>query len=261
MTGKDLLKGLNFVDEDLIEETGKETRSAEMTEEKQSAEMTEEKRKAAEMKMQSKLGKHSGKIVFLQAVVSAAAGLLIFAAGTAVGSHMAVKPLRGMPSAYMEEAETQEHTEEYTETYTEGIELLGAYPEKESQNALYEGGEAETMPQEGMAETQSGEIPVQEGMVGVQAENSDTLSLSEDVKVGKKIASSQTQGGHLSQLQTTVIGGISVYFYQKENTEDGFFADFEQNNVSYTLQAATLREVVQAAADTICGTDVITIVD
>lgn len=229
MTGKDLLNGLNFVDEDLIEETGKETRSAEMT---------EEKRKSAEMKMQSKSGKHSGKIVFLHAAVSAAAGLLIFAAGTAVGSHMAVKPLRGVPSAYMAEGE--------------------------SQNALYEGGEAEAMPQEEMAEAQSDEIPVQEGMVGMQAENPDTLSLSEDVKVGKKIASSQTQqgqGGHLSQLPATVIGGISVYFYQEENTEDGFFADFEQKNVSYTLQADTLREVVQAAADTICGTDVITIVD
>ena len=260
MTGKDLLNGLNFVDEDLIEETGKETRSAEMTEEKLSAEMTEEKRKSAEMKMQSKSGKHSGKIVFLHAAVSAAAGLLIFAAGTAVGSHMAVKPLRSVPPAYMAVGETQEYTEEYTE----GIELLGAYLEEESQNALYEGGEAEAMPQEEMAEDQSGEIPVREGMVGVQAENSDTLSISEDVKVGKKIASSQTQqgqGGHLSQLPVTVIGGISVYFYQEENTEDGFFADFEQNNVSYTLQADTLREVVQAAADTICGTDVITIVD
>ena len=101
MTGKDLLKGLNFVDEDLIEETGKETRSAEMT---------EEKRKSAEMKMQSKSGKHSGKIVFLHAAVSAAAGFLIFAAGTAVGSHMAVKPLRGVPSAYMAVGETQEYT-------------------------------------------------------------------------------------------------------------------------------------------------------
>ena len=62
-------------------------------------------------------------------------------------------------------------------------------------------------------------------------------------------------------MPATVIGGISVYFYQEENAEDVFFADFEQNNVSYTLQANTLREVVQVAADTICGTGVITVVE
>lgn len=37
--------------------------------------------------------------------------------------------------------------------------------------------------------------------------------------------------------------------------------EFEQNNVSYTLQADTLRKVVQAAADTICGMGIVTVVD
>lgn len=293
MTGKDLLEGLNFVDDDLIEEAGKETLSAETTEEKRSeesaekklsAELAEEKKRSAESvetKMQSKSGKHSGKhsgkVVFLRAAVSVAAGLLIFVAGTAVGSHKAVKPLRGVPSAYMAEGETQEYTQEYTEIYTEtcteGIELLGAYPEEESQSALNEGeAEAMPMPQEERGEAQSVEIPVQEGMVGAVAENASTLSLSADVKVGRKIESSQiqqVQAGHLPQLPATVIGNISVYFYQEydaenspENSlEDSFFADFEQNNVSYTLQADTLREVVQAAAEVICGTGVVTVVE
>ena len=309
MTGKDLLEGLNFVDDDLIEEAGKEILSAETTEEKKqsaeeekrSAELAEEKKQSAEeekrsaelaeekkisaelveTKMQSKSGKrsskHSGKVVFLRAAVSVAAGLLIFVAGTAVGSHKAVKPLRGVPSAYMADGETQEYTEEYTEIYTEtcaeGIELLGAYPEEESQSALNEGeAEAMPMPQEERGEAQSVEIPVQEGMVGAVAENAGTLSLSADIKVGKKIESSQiqqVQAGHLPQLPATVIGGVSVYFYQKDDaenstqnsTENSFFADFEQNNVSYTLQADTLREVVQAAADVICGTGVVTVVE
>lgn len=197
MTGKDLLEGLNFVDDDLIEE-------------------------ASEKK--SKSGNRSGRVIFLRTAISAAAGLLIFVAGTAVGSRMAVKPL---------------HSE--TTTYT--------------------------LPEDGQNdENEHALAPAQEGMVGVQAENSDlnTLSLSEDVKVGRKIASSQTQqvqSGHLPQMPATVIGGISVYFYQEENAEDVFFADFEQNNVSYTLQANTLREVVQVAADTICGTGVITVVE
>ena len=216
MTGKDLLKGLSFVDEDLIEEAEKET-------------LSEEKR--------------SGKVIFLRTIISAAAGLLIFFAGTAVGSRIAVKPL-------------------HNEGQPEGVAVLGIYQSEEEQNTLY-GGAGEAMPQEGMADAQSGEMSVQEGMVDAQAKNSDILSLSEDVKVGKKIESSQTQqaqGEHLPQLPVTVIGGISVYFYQEENT-DGFFADFEENNVSYTLQADTLREVVQAAADAICDTDTITIID
>ncbi len=237
MTGKDLLEGLNFVDEDLIEEAGKETLSAETTEEKmRSVVSNEEKMRSVEStaeRMQneekseeksekkSKSGNRSGKVIFLRTAISAAAGFLIFAAGTAVGSRMAVKPL---------------HSE--TTTYT--------------------------LPEDGQND-ENEHAPAQEGMVGVQAENSDidTLSLSEDVKVGRKIASSQSQqqSGYLPQMPATVIGGISVYFYQEENTEDRFFADFEQNNVSYTLQANTLREVVQAAADTICGTGVITVVE
>ena len=153
MTGKDLLEGLNFVDDDLIEE-------------------------ASEKK--SKSGNRSGRVIFLRTAISAAAGLLIFVAGTAVGSRMAVKPL---------------HSE--TTTYT--------------------------LPEDGQNdENEHALAPAQEGMVGVQAENSDlnTLSLSEDVKVGRKIASSQTQqvqSGHLPQMPATVIGGISVYFYQEEN--------------------------------------------
>ena len=295
MTGKDLLEGLNFVDDDLIEEAGKETllaetteekkRSAEITEERPSAQLAEEKRRSAELveekkrsaesvetKMQSKSGKHSGKVVFLRAAVSVAAGLLIFVAGTAVGSRKAVKPLRGGydgQTAYTLTEEDQEDQNEHApaqgaqpedqtaESQPEGVAVLGVYQGEEEQNTSY-----------------NGEIPVQEGMVGAQAENSavDTLSLSEDVKVGRKITKTQTQqvqGGHLPQMPATVIGDVSVYFYQEDDaensiensTENSFFADFEQNNVSYTLQADTLREVVQAAADAICGTGVVTVVD
>ena len=287
MTGKDLLEGLNFVDDDLIEESGKETLSAETTEEKPSAQLAEEKRRSAELveekkksvesvetKMQSKSGKHwgkhSGKVVFLRAAVSVAAGLLIFVAGTAVGSRKAVKPLRGGydgQTAYTLTEEDQEDQNEHApaqgaqpedqtaESQPEGVAVLGVYQGEEEQNTSY-----------------NGEIPVQEGMVGAVAENADTLSLSEDVKVGRKIESSQpqqVQDGHLPQMPATMIGGVSVYFYQEDDaensiensTEDNFFADFEQNNVSYTLQADTLREVVQAAADAICGIGVVTVVD
>ena len=281
MTGKDLLEGLHFVDEDLIEEAGKETLSAETTEEKirsvesneekmRSVELTEERmqneeksEKELEKKLEkkSKSGNRSGKVIFLRIAISAAAGLLIFAAGTAIGSRMAVKPLHSETTTYTLPEDGQNDENEHApaqgaqpedqimESQPEGVAVLGVYQGEDEQNTSY-----------------NGEVPVQEGMVGVQAENSDidTLSLSEEVKVGRKIASSQSQqvqGGHLPQMPATVIGGISVYFYQEENTEDRFFADFEQNNVSYTLQADTLREVVQAAADTICGTGVITIVE
>lgn len=277
MTGKDLLEGLNFVDEDLIEEAGKETLSAETTEEKiRSVESNEEKMhsvESAEERMRneekseeksekkSKSGNRSGKVIFLRTAISAAAGLLIFAAGTAVGSRMAVKPLHSEITTYTlpEDGQNDENEhapeqggqpeDQIVESQPEGVAVLGVYQGEDEQNTSY-----------------NGEAPIQEGMVGVQAENSDidTLSLSEDVKVGRKVASSQSQqgqSGHLPQMPATVIGGISVYFYQEENAEDGFFADFEQNNVSYTLQANTLREVVQAAADTICGTGVITVVE
>ena len=53
---------------------------------------------------------------------------------------------------------------------------------------------------------------------------------------------------------------MNVFFYKKEGSSY-FFASFEQNNVSYTLQADTLRKVVQAAADTICGMGIVTVVD
>ena len=124
MTGKDLLEGLNFVDEDLIEEAGKETLSAETTEEKLATESAEEKRRLTElveekkrsaelveMKIQSKSGKHSGKVVFLRAAVSVAAGLLIFVAGTAVGSHKAVKPRPDGQTAYTLTEEDQNENE------------------------------------------------------------------------------------------------------------------------------------------------------
>ena len=60
--------------------------------------------------------------------------------------------------------------------------------------------------------------------------------------------------------QLRVLVGIDVFFYKKEGSSY-FFASFEQNNVSYTLQADTLRKVVQAAADTICGMGIVTVVD
>ena len=52
-----------------------------------------------------------------------------------------------------------------------------------------------------------------------------------------------------------------MYSFIKKKILVIFFASFEQNNVSYTLQADTLRKVVQAAADTICGMGIVTVVD
>ncbi len=204
MTGKDLLDGLNFVDEDLVEEAGKETLSAETTAEKKRS--TE----SAKTKIQSKSGRDSGKIVFLRAAVSVAAGILIFAAGTAVGIHKAGKSVLDEAAGYMQTEENE----------SDGMMVLGVYQEQ------------------------------------------DTISLSEDVKVGEKIAAAQTQQiqGGQQQLPVTMLGNTEVYFYQEEDTE-GFFADFEQNNVSYTLRASTLKEAVQAAVDVVYGTGVITVVN
>lgn len=209
MTGKDLLEGLNFVDEDLVEEAGKETLSAETAAEKKRS--TE----SAKTKIQSKSGRDSGKIVFLRAAVSVAAGILIFAAGTAVGIHKAGKSVLDEAAGYMQTEENE----------SDGMMVLGVYQEQEG-------------------------------------ESEGTISLSEDVKVGEKIAAVQTQQiqSGQQQLLVTMLGSTEVYFYQEEDTE-GYFADFEQSNVSYTLRASTLKETVQAAADVIYGTGVITVVN
>ena len=88
----------------------------------------------------------------------------------------------------------------------------------------------------------------------------NTLSVS-TITLGKETKSqiSEDETSH-NELPATSIGGIDVFFYKKEGSSY-FFASFEQNNVSYTLQADTLRKVVQAAADTICGMGIVTVVD
>ena len=93
-----------------------------------------------------------------------------------------------------------------------------------------------------------------------EPEDKNTLSVS-TITLGKETKSqiSEDETSH-NELPATSIGGIDVFFYKKEGSSY-FFASFEQNNVSYTLQADTLRKVVQAAADTICGMGIVTVVD
>ena len=70
----------------------------------------------------------------------------------------------------------------------------------------------------------------------MEPEDKNTLSVS-TITLGKETKSqiSEDETSH-NELPATSIGGIDVFFYKKEGSSY-FFASFEQNNVSYTLQA------------------------
>ena len=128
---------------------------------------------------------------------------------------------------------------------TDGVLMMAAYPESEYENEIFALEGSETLAE---AEAYN------------ETEDKNILSVS-TITLGKETKSqiSEDETSH-NELPATSIGGIDVFFYKKEGSSY-FFASFEQNNVSYTLQADTLREVVQAAADTICGVDIVTVVD
>lgn len=215
MTGKDLLNGLNFLDDDLIEEAGKENLEDFSGEEKKDRVTSAESLKSGHKKKRN----HS---YLIQTVVLAAAGLCIFIAGTAVGRKQ-IRPLSdGKENVPLtSEIRTQEIQPQ------DGISLMGAYLESGSDEAANE-----MLPQENGGQA--------------QAENETIITLS-SIKVGN---SSDAK-------LANVIGGIDVFFYT-EDTDDSnkFFADFTKDNVSYTLKADTLENVVRAVADVICGENV-----
>lgn len=126
---------------------------------------------------------------------------------------------------------------------TDGALMMAAYPESEYEKEILALEGSETL-----AEAYN------------EIEDKNTISVS-TITLGKETKSqiSEDETSH-NELPATSIGGIDVFFYKKEGSSY-FFASFEQNNVSYTLQADTLREVVQAAADTICGMGIVTVVD
>ena len=128
---------------------------------------------------------------------------------------------------------------------TDGALMMAAYTESEYEKEILALEGSETM-----AEAEAYAEP----------EDKNTLSVS-TITLGKETKSqiSEDETSH-NELPATSIGGIDVFFYKKEGSSY-FFASFEQNNVSYTLQADTLRKVVQAAADTICGMGIVTVVD
>ena len=128
---------------------------------------------------------------------------------------------------------------------TDGALMMAAYTESEYEKEILALEGSETL-----AEAEAYAEP----------EDKNTLSVS-TITLGKETKSqiSEDETSHTA-LPATSIGGIDVFFYKKEDSSY-FFASFEQNNVSYTLQADTLRKVVQAAADTICGMGIVTVVD
>ncbi len=128
---------------------------------------------------------------------------------------------------------------------TDGALMMAAYKESEYEKEILALEGSETLA---------------EAEVYAEPEDKNTLSVS-TITLGKETKSeiSEDETSH-NELPATSIGGTDVFFYKKEGSSY-FFASFEQNNVSYTLQADTLRKVVQAAADTICGMGIVTVVD
>ena len=122
---------------------------------------------------------------------------------------------------------------------TDGALMMAAYPESEYEKEILALEGSETLAE---AEAYN------------ETEDKNILSVS-TITLGKETKSQISKA-----LPATSIGGIDVFFYKKEGS-NCFFASFEQNNVSYNLQADTLREVVQAAADTICGMGIVTVMD
>lgn len=158
----------------------------------------------------------------MRTALTAAAGICIFTAGTVMGRKITAK-----------------------KDQTNGALMMAAYTESEYEKEILALEGSETL-----AEAEAYAEP----------EDKNTLSVS-TITLGKETKSqiSEDETSH-NELPATSIGGIDVFFYKKEGSSY-FFASFEQNNVSYTLQADTLRKVVQAAADTICGMGIVTVVD
>ena len=113
---------------------------------------------------------------------------------------------------------------------TDGALMMDAYTEREYEKEILALEGSETL-----AEAEAYAEP----------EDKNTLSVS-TITLGKETKS------QISEDETS---------HNELPATSNFFASFEQNNVSYTLQADTLREVVQAAADTICGMGIVTVVD
>ena len=153
---------------------------------------------------------------------TAAAGICIFTAGTVMGRKITAK-----------------------KDQTDDALMMAAYTEREYEKEILALEGSETLA---------------EAEAYAEHEDKNTLSVS-TITLGKETKSqiSEDETSH-NELPATSIGGIDVFFYKKEGSSY-FFASFEQNNVSYTLQADTLRKVVQAAADTICGMGIVTVVD
>ena len=128
---------------------------------------------------------------------------------------------------------------------TDGVLMMAAYPESEYEKEILALEGSETL-----AEAEAYAEPEDKNTLSVS-----TITLGEETK--SQISEDETSN---TALPATNIGGIDVFFYKKEGS-NYFFASFEQNNVSYPLQADTLRKVVQAAADTICGMGIVTVVD
>lgn len=215
MTGKDLLNGLNFLDDDLIEETGKENLEDFSGEEKKDQITSAESLKSGHKKKRN----HP---YLIQTVVLAAAGLCIFIAGTAVGRKQ-IRPLSDDQTNIRETPEIQ--TQEIQPQ--DGTALMGAFLESDTVEGVNE-----MLPQENSGQA--------------QAENETIITLS-SIKVGNSP----------DAKLANVIGDINVFFYTEDT--DGtnqFLADFTKDKVSYTLRADTLKGVVQAVADVICGTNV-----
>lgn len=171
---------------------------------------------------EEKQKKINGKVIFLRTALTAAAGICIFTAGIVMGRKITAK-----------------------KDQTDGALMMAAYTESEYEKEILALEGSETL-----AEAEAYAEP----------EDKNTLSVS-TITLGKETKSqiSEDETSHTA-LPATSIGGIDVFFYKKEDSSY-FFASFEQNNVSYTLQADTLRKVVQAAADTICGMGIVTVVD
>ena len=175
-----------------------------------------------QLKEEKQNKKTNGKVIFFRTALTAAAGICIFTAGTFMGRKITAK-----------------------KDQTDGALMMAAYPESEYENEIFALEGSETLAE---AEAYN------------ETEDKNILSVS-TITLGKETKSqiSEDETSH-NELPATSIGGIDVFFYKKEGSSY-FFASFEQNNVSYTLQADTLREVVQAAADTICGMGIVTVVD
>ena len=171
---------------------------------------------------EEKQKKTNGKVIFLRTALTAAAGICIFTAGTVMGRKITAK-----------------------KDQTDGALMMDAYTEREYEKEILALEGSETL-----AEAEAYAEP----------EDKNTLSVS-TITLGKETKSqiSEDETSH-NELRLLVLIGIDVFFYKKKVL---VIFRFILNKIMfpYTLQADTLRKVVQAAADTICGMGIVTVVD